>query len=256
MAAQALLSPDAAARFTALNNAVVGDRPTVLLSALTLDWQDVRVEGADAGERILRWLMTHGGTTTFARYIAEDTRWGFVAQPALCTAARQDALIRMPEWLSRPAADAEAVMRAWGASSAADIAALCFRMGSCSVPDAAWKAAIPSGGGWVGGLAAGWGGSHPTASWRPNAVQLGRTPRRWPIPRIEESMAVVCTMCAEVLPAVGECGWCGTDPDAEPPSLAPFAELFVERVVCEDCAVDRAVRMAPVRCPGCAKELV
>ena len=98
------------------------------------------------------------------------------------------------------------------------------------------------------------GEAAPTvAQWRPDADQLARSPRRWPLMRWEEGCPVCCGMCGEPLPATGSCAWCGTNPDQEPPMLAPLADLFSERKVCATCGVDQSTRLAPARCPGCGE---
>ncbi len=215
-------------------------------------WEDeVGPAGEDLGRSILEWLRTHGATLVWVRYLAEDSRWGWLAQPQCAASEFPRALLRAPEWFMRPEG-AVPPIDAWGRSGPADLAALGFRFGSCGVPAERWQRAIPFGGGWVASLAASRGTAHPTQdSWRPDAAQLARKPRRWPIPRWEEGCAVVCSLCAEALPAHGPCSWCGTDPAKEPPTLAPVRELLLERRLCPTCGLDQGTRFAPVRCAGC-----
>lgn len=256
-----LLHPDPRVRRRALERAAPEDRPRVLLAFLRGGslFEGVRVDGEDLGLAIVTWLLTHRCPTLFRRWLAEDAVWGGHAWEELAREEPQRVLQRSPDWLAgeRPAAEhAPSLARAWG-HSPEPWTTLGFRLGSATgratLPPHLMDAFPTSARFWVQrGLDGGaWRPSHK--GWVPDASQLqaARRWRRWPLRRLTPTGLLVCTLCAEPLPAEGICLWCGTDPEQEPPTDLSVHDLLTQRFCCTVCGLDLTRRASPVRCGGC-----
>lgn len=250
-------------RLAALQQATVTDRPRVLLAAVRGGrlWAGVTWGELDLGDALLDWLLQHGPTEIFTRWIAEDAEYGGVAYGALAAHDRGLAMLRAPLWLApgrRAARDgAEGLLNPLVEERGAGWSALAFRLGSCA-PDAetgaAYAEVFPQPFRMLAKGTIGIARRRPTKTdWRPEeaAVRAAAGWRRWPLARIEAEGLLVCAVCGEGLPAEGACAWCGTDPDEEPPMALPPGELLAERAPCGTCGLDLTVRAMPVRCGGC-----
>ena len=248
-----LLVEDPAARVAALAALGADDRRFVLLVALRAR----RLWSGPLAEPLLRWLMDHGGTLLFARWLAEDARHGWIAWPSLAVAEPDRTLARAPLWLAPADAPVAHLLKPWRGDLARQ-SALVIRLSSCGLDDAridATIAAMP----WTvrafGRLGRHAGRAHPTeVGWRPQPALAERTRRRWPIERLERDGILCCTVCGENLPAAGPCGWCDTDPEDEPPTVLPLADLFSERALCPVCSHDQCSAAVPLQCACCGVE--
>jgi hypothetical protein len=221
-------------------------------------WSGVKEGDKDLGKVLLEWLMAHECTITWARWIAEDAKHG---EMAWATLAKSDdfnrTLLRSPIWLCMSDAPLDEFMGGLEKDRQKQ-SALAVRLGSAHVPTQRIEASLAAMTGSMRSLArriAKVGAERPTkGSWIPDAVDLATatTHRRWPIERIEPDGIVVCSICAECLPAKYQCTWCGADPEEIDPTLVSAEDLVAERPLCVWCGIDYTARAAPVQCPGCA----
>jgi hypothetical protein len=261
--AQPLLDPEPDRRLAALESMSVDQRRFVLLAALRGGhlWDGVRVGAVDLGTRLLDWLLRHGGTETYLRWIAEDVKYGSLAWETCVSYEFARTLLRAPMWLARDDAPVEALLRGF----AADLTrynALGFRLGSCQLGDGELARVIDA----APRRARSYlrkafeaGRANPTmGTWYPTETQrrAARGWRRWPIERLEPDGLLACTICGESLPGSGACLWCGNDPDrGEPASLLPVGELLERRLLCSACGLDQTTACAPLQCPCCGQDL-
>jgi len=254
-----LLDPDPWKRREALEAATHADRPKVMLAAVRGGglWSQPGPGGVDAGRELLEWLLRKGTTLLFARWLAEDARYGHLAWGRLAFDDPSRTLQRVPEWLAT-GGDPEGIVDAlWGKVNL--LAALGFRLGGAGLDQSTidrvlsryrwydrWWAPITV---WAGRR-------QPSAGvWIPDAEVLAAATRRrrWPIERIEPGGLVLCGFCGESLPSQGSCRFCGREPDDDA-SLQPVLESFHKRNLCPRCGIDVA-DVAPVLCPGCQLDL-
>lgn len=258
-----LFDPQPARRLETLGQLDKKDRRFVLLAALRGGrlWHDVVSDGVDLGDALMRWLIDHGNTMLFARWIAEDAHYGAVAWAPLANAETKRTLLRAPCWLVRPNAPADELLRGWARKLLPRFSALGFRLGGCDLPDAVLDRvvdAMPIPGRPTMRASISNGRKHPTKNtWYPSPDMLAAAPRwrRWPLQLAPEG-CVCCTMCGEPLGKTGACVWCGNDPEVdEPPTLLPLTELIAERALCPRCGIDQTTRATPLRCPGCGDSI-
>jgi len=258
--ASALLDPDERIRWEALARATRPDRPKVMLAAVRGGrlWSRQGPDGEDAGAALLRWLLGHGCTALFARYVAEDAVHGPLAWPVLACDEPTRSLQRAPEWLAAGGNPNALVGTWWGRVDL--LAALAFRVGGARVNRRVvgrTLAAYRFYDRWWARAAVAAGRMRPTpGTWCPPEPVFEAAPsrRRWPIERIEAGGVAVCGFCGEALPARGACRWCGRDaPDDV--CLVAHTEFFKVRALCPRCGVDLC-HCAPVVCPGCGLDLV
>lgn len=269
--AGALVSPDKAERLAVLNDCGTSQRAKVVLAFLRAG---VLLQEQDAPCPLLLWLLRVSPTIVFVRWLAEDSVYGDLALPLL--AGQKDrheidrSLLRAPLWLVRWSHSdlerAHPLIRSW-ICEPRRLYALGSRLGACladMTPErrdssfARFLSGWTDIWGWLGLLAMHSGKKNPKPGiWSPNAELLDRstTWRRWPLERLEGGCVLVCTICAENLPAHGPCRYCGCDPEEEPPSLLPIADLLVERSLCPHCGFDLCTRAVPARCGCCGASL-
>lgn len=252
----------ASVRLEALESAGPERRPQVLLAALRAGrlW-------SDRHDPLLTWLMNHGGTNTFARWLAEDARYGVYAVQPLAVQETERAVQRAPLWMAHgrtgPHAVGKRIFAVLGTRPAA-FYALSVRLGSCVHPERGgrdeevWRLSFPRLAGWLGLYAMRAGKKNPPQKgWRPGPDDLERATRwrRWPLENLEGGNAVICTVCGEPLPATGPCRFCATDPTREPPTELPLTDLLSARTLCQRCGIDLTTHAMPTRCPGCGASL-
>ncbi len=260
-----LLHADPAIRLAALARAAAADRPRVLLAAMRGGslWTGTTADGQALAPALLTWLMHEGGTRVFARYLAEDARFGSYSYATLSHHDRERAMLRAPVWLAagRDPRGPHELMRGWWGRVDL-LAAAAFRLGSCKLSPAELDAAIEGMPGhfrmWAR-MAADRARRNPsTDRWRATDDDRARAAvwRRWPLTRLEGPGVCCCTTCGEALPADGPCLFCGVDPDlVDGPTLLPIEALFTDRSDCPSCGIDRCMAVVPVRCPGCGEAI-
>lgn len=249
-----LLADDPLLRLRALQTAT--ERPKVVSAALRGGalFEGVVVQGEDLGHSVMVWLMGHGVSLTWARYVAEDPVWGWVAQPALIATEPERSLLRLPVWVAQPHGRGAATVRAFVGTSPERVAVAAMRLASCGIPEALWRDGLPQGAGLAADVSVWAAQRTPTATtWRPSGAAGGR---RWPFGRTEAGLPLCCSICGEALPGEGPCGWCGTSPDDEPPMRAPLGDLLAPRQICATCGFDQATALGPVRCGGCGARAI
>lgn len=264
--AGALVSTITDERLTALERCDASKRAEVVLAFLRAG---VLLQEQDPLP-FLQWLLRVSPTIVFLRWLAEDSLYGDLALPLLAEQKGRPeidrSLLRAPLWLARwGQPDSERnhpLIRAWNREPKR-LYALGFRLGACLAQEtterrgrdtARFMAGWSDIWGWLALLAMRSGRKNPSpGSWTPSPELLDRstTWRRWPLERLEAEGVLVCSVCAENLPAQGPCRFCGCDPEQEPPSILPLADLLAERSPCPHCGFDLCTRARPARCGCC-----